>query len=111
MHDVTLAQWFVADNLCALCDSERHLAHVVKVRGLWLVFDATQLSGDESGCNLLGTFARKLTAMEAAESELLSSPHFLTYDGSLVPDNARLCDVSPDSLPDSPSIKAVPRPA
>ncbi len=110
MQPVTLAKWFISDNICALCDSERHLAHVVRVRGLWLVFDATHLSGDESGCNLLGTFARKLTAMDAAEAELLKHPHFVTYDDSLVPVNAGLFEVSPESLPDS-SLKAIPRPA
>src|SRR5579871_3531538 len=110
MQHITLAQWYVSDNICALCDSERHLAHVANVRGLWFVFDATHPNNNELGCRLLGTFARKLTAMEAAESELLGHHDLLTYGGSLVPDTKRFRALSPVDVHDSPRpLKAVPR--
>jgi hypothetical protein len=66
-------QWFVSGLACALCDDERHLAHVVRAGNRWFAFDATRANSEGNGCRLLGSFIRRLTAMAAAESETLGS--------------------------------------
>jgi hypothetical protein len=70
----TLPRWFVSDNICALCDHERHLAHIVRQGSQWFAFDATRPNPEGLGCLFLGSFARSLTAMELAESETLNLP-------------------------------------
>lgn len=64
-------QWFISGEACALCDGERHLAHIVRAGTRWFVFDATHPNGHGIGCLFLGSFIRRLTAMAAAESETL----------------------------------------
>src|SRR6185437_6109579 len=74
MANSVLAKWYVSDNVCALCDPERHLAHVVRLRSQWFVIDATHTSFEKLGCLFIGSFARRQTAMQAAESEGLGHP-------------------------------------
>jgi hypothetical protein len=64
-------QWFVAGEACALCDEERHLAHIVRAGNKWFAFDATHPNGEGVGCLFLGSFVRRLSAMAAAETETL----------------------------------------
>lgn len=66
-------QWFVSGEACALCDDERHLAHIVRAGNRWFAFDATHPNGEGVGCLFLGSFVRRLTAMAAAESETLQT--------------------------------------
>jgi len=74
MRIATPPKWFVSDNVCALCDDDRHLAHVVRQGSQWFLFDATRPNPAGYGCLFLGSFARPLTAMELAESETLKTP-------------------------------------
>jgi hypothetical protein len=74
MANSVLAKWYVSDNVCALCDPERHLAHVVRLRSQWFVIDATHTSFEKLGCLFIGSFARRQTAMQAAEAEVLGHP-------------------------------------
>jgi hypothetical protein len=64
-------QWYVSGQACALCDQERHLAHVVRANDKWFAYDATHSDSAGSGFLLLGSFVRRLTAMEAAQTETL----------------------------------------
>jgi hypothetical protein len=89
MQNFPIAEWYVSDNVCGLCDSERHLAHVVKVRSQWHAFDATHPNEQRTGCLFLGSFARKLTAMEAAESETLKLETRVSFN-SVSPDSERI---------------------
>jgi hypothetical protein len=73
MRIVTLPKWFISDSVCALCDRERHLAHIVRQGRQWFAFDATRPGPEGLGCLFLGSFARILTAMEFAESETLKT--------------------------------------
>ena len=75
MENCTLARWSVSEHGCALNDSERHLAHVLQIQGLWYAFNATRMNPDNTGFLQIGSFARMSTAMEAVESDL---PHFAT---------------------------------
>ena len=70
MENCTPARWSVSEMGCALCDSERHLAHVVAVQGLWHAYNATRLNSDSTDLLMIGSFARMSTAMEAVESDL-----------------------------------------
>ncbi len=79
MHAASFSQWFISENVCALCDSERHLAHVVNIGGQWFAFDATHLNTDGAGCLFIGSFVCKASAMQAAESETLRLSGPLTY--------------------------------
>ncbi len=71
MQNLSPVQWQVSENVCALCDSERHLAHLVMLRSRWFAFDATRSNEQGTGFKLLGSFARLETAMEIIESETL----------------------------------------
>ena len=64
-------QWYISGEACALCDGERHLAHIVRAGTRWFAFDATQPNGHGIGCLFLGSFIRRLTAMAAAEAETI----------------------------------------
>ena len=59
--------WHISDHICARCDHERHLAHIVKVGDQWLAFDATHANSEGNGLLFLGSFAQRETAMDAAE--------------------------------------------
>jgi hypothetical protein len=74
MRISAIPQWFVSDNVCALCDHDRHLAHIVRQGSQWFAFDATRPNPEGLGCLFLGSFARSLTAMEFAQSETLKIP-------------------------------------
>ena len=74
MANSVLAKWYVSENVCALCDPERHLAHVVRLRSQWFVIDATHTSFQKLGCLFIGSFARRQAAMQAAEAEVLGHP-------------------------------------
>jgi hypothetical protein len=89
MPNSVLAKWYVSENVCALCDPERHLAHVVRLRGQWFVFDATHASIPKMGCLFVGSFARRQTAMQAAESEVLGHPAPVAMRGG-APDMSRV---------------------
>lgn len=71
MPNCTLPKWYVCENVCALSDPERHLAHVVRLQTRWFVFDATHLNIERLGCRYIGSFVRRQTAMEVAETEVL----------------------------------------
>jgi hypothetical protein len=71
MQNISLAQWYTSDNVCCLCDLERHLAHIVRIRDQWFAFDAIHPDGKGIGFVFLGSYARRQTAMEAAESETI----------------------------------------
>jgi hypothetical protein len=89
MSDSVLAKWYVSDNVCALCDPERHLAHVVRLRSQWFVIDATHSSFEKMGCLFIGSFARRQTAMQAAEAEVLGHPAPIAMRGG-TPDMSRV---------------------
>jgi hypothetical protein len=71
MTIVDQPQWFISGEACALCDGERHLAHIVRAGTRWFAFDATRPNGQGFRCLFLGSFIRRLTAMAAVESETL----------------------------------------
>jgi len=71
MQFASQPQWYVSGHACALCDQERHLAHVVRANDKWFAYDATHADRDGSGFLLLGTFVRRRTAMEAAQADTL----------------------------------------
>jgi len=71
MQYVSQPQWYVSGQACALCDQERHLAHVVRANDKWFAYDATHPDRDGTGFLLLGSFVRRCTAMEAAQVETL----------------------------------------
>jgi hypothetical protein len=89
MLNSILAKWYVSENVCALCDSERHLAHVVRLRAQWFVFDATHTSIQKMGCEFVGSFARRQAAMQAAEAEVLGHPAPIAMRGG-APDMSRV---------------------
>ena len=59
--------WVISDHICAWGDRERHLAHIVKLGDRWFAFDSTHSNSESNGFLFLGSFARKETAMDAAE--------------------------------------------
>jgi hypothetical protein len=59
--------WQISDHVCTRGDHERHLAHIVRLGDRWFAFDATHSGSDGNGFLFLGSFARKETAMKAAE--------------------------------------------
>jgi hypothetical protein len=71
MQFLSQPQWYVSGQACALCDQERHLAHIVRANDKWFVYDATHADREGRGFLLLGSFVRRLTAMEAAQAETL----------------------------------------
>jgi hypothetical protein len=71
MQFLSQPQWYVSGQACALCDQERHLAHIVRANDKWFAYDATHADREGSGFLLLGSFVRRLTAMEAAQAETL----------------------------------------
>jgi hypothetical protein len=71
MQFLSQPQWYVSGQACALCDQERHLAHIVRANDKWFVYDATHADSEGRGFLLLGSFVRRLTAMEAAQAETL----------------------------------------
>lgn len=73
MEFVSQPQWYISGRACALCDQERHLAHIVRANDKWFAYDATHPNVEGSGFLLLGSFQRRLTAMEAAQSDTLNS--------------------------------------
>jgi hypothetical protein len=89
MANSVLAKWYVSENVCALCDLERHLAHVVRLRSQWFVIDATHFSAQKMGCLFIGSFARRQTAMQAAEAEVLGHPAPIAMRGG-IPDMSRV---------------------
>jgi hypothetical protein len=64
-------QWYISGQACALCDQERHLAHIVRANDKWFAYDATHADSEGHGFLLLGSFVRRLTAMEAAQAATL----------------------------------------
>lgn len=89
MANSVLAKWYVSENVCALCDAERHLAHVVRLRSQWFVIDATHFSAEKLGCLFIGSFARRQTAMQAAEAEVLGHVAPIAMRGD-APDMSRV---------------------
>ncbi|HVW08700.1 MAG TPA: hypothetical protein VHC90_08960 [Bryobacteraceae bacterium] len=89
MANSVLAKWYVSENVLALCDPERHLAHVVRLRSQWFVFDATHSETAKLGCQFVGSFARRQTAVQAAEAEVLGHPAPIAMRGS-TPDMSRV---------------------
>jgi hypothetical protein len=73
MQFVSQPQWYVSGEACALCDQERHLAHIVRANDKWFAYDATHPNGEGTGFLLLGSFVRRVTAMEAAQSATLKT--------------------------------------
>ena len=71
MQFLSQPQWYVSGHACALCDQERHLAHIVRANDKWFVYDATRTDRGGRGFLLLGSFVRRTTAMEAAQAETL----------------------------------------
>jgi len=94
MQSVTFPQWFVSDQVCALSDPERHLAHIVRIGEQWFAFDATRPNREGTGFAFLGSFVRRMTAMEAAESATLqlAGPIAMT---PVTPRTVRLENVAP----------------
>ena len=73
MEFLSQPQWYVSGQACALCDQERHLAHIVRANDKWYVYDATHPNREGDGFLLLGSFVRRMTAMEAAQAETLKT--------------------------------------
>jgi hypothetical protein len=71
MQFLSQPQWYVSGQACALCDQERHLAHIVRANDKWFAYDATHSDRGGTGFLLLGSFVRRVTAMEAAQAETL----------------------------------------
>jgi hypothetical protein len=59
--------WRISDRVCSRSDHERHLAHIVRLGDKWLAFDGTRSGREGNRFLFLGSFARKETAMDAAE--------------------------------------------
>lgn len=58
--------WRDARGVCAFRDNERHLGHIVKVRG-WHAFDATRFNDAGDAYRYLGVFPTKREAQDAVE--------------------------------------------
>jgi hypothetical protein len=71
MQFLSQPQWYVSGQACALCDQERHLAHIVRANDKWFAYDATHADKEGRGFLLLGSFVRRLMAMEAAQAATL----------------------------------------
>ena len=59
--------WETSADVCALCDEERHLGHVVKIANRWAAYDTTKLNLSCTGFLCLGTFASQAAARHAVE--------------------------------------------
>jgi hypothetical protein len=90
-------QWYVSGQACALCDQERHLAHIVRANDKWFAYDATHSDKEGSGFLLLGSFVRRRTAMEAAQAETLRTES----DVPQAPDSDRVQELTIGMLADA----------
>lgn len=97
MQFISEPQWYVSGHACALCDQERHLAHIVKAGDRWFAYDATHADRDGRGFLLLGSFIRRLTAMEAAQAETLRTEN----DIPEAPDSDRVRELTIGMLADA----------
>ena len=98
-------QWFISGEACALCDEERHLAHIVRAGTRWFVFDATHPNGEGWGCLFLGSFIRRSTAMAAAEAETLRADVSVPQAA----DSNRVCELTIGMLRDAEEVRSTPR--
>lgn len=65
-------QWRDSNHVCALCDDERHLGHVVEI-GRWHAFDATKPSLTENGFRYVGSFSTAEAAKRAVDESVAAS--------------------------------------
>jgi hypothetical protein len=63
--------WEESASVLALCDSERHLAHIVKLGDAWMAIDATHSNDSSDGFRVLGVYAELRHAKAAAEGVVL----------------------------------------
>ena len=96
MQFLSQPQWYVSGQACALCDQERHLAHIVRANDKWFAYDATHADSQGSGFLLLGSFVRRTTAMEAAQAETLRTESEIPE----APDTERVRDLTIGMLAD-----------
>jgi hypothetical protein len=97
MQFLTQPQWYVSGQACALCDQERHLAHILRANDKWFAYDATHSDREGRGFLLLGSFVRRLTAMEAAQSEILRTESDVPHE----PDSERVRGLTIEMLADA----------
>jgi hypothetical protein len=62
--------WFKVMGVCALVDSERHLGHAVRERGVWLAYDAVHPNASHDGFLCLGRFKTAADARRAIETSV-----------------------------------------
>jgi hypothetical protein len=98
MQFINQPQWYVSGQACALCDQERHLAHIVRANDKWYAYDATHSDREGSGFLLLGSFVRRRTAMEAAQAEILRTE---SSDVPQAPDSDRVQELTIGMLADA----------
>jgi hypothetical protein len=67
---VSAAKWYVAVEICALADSERHLGHAVREGSEWLAYDAIHPNAANDGFRFLGSFRTDVDARLAIESSV-----------------------------------------
>ena len=97
MQFLNQPQWYVSGQACALCDQERHLAHIVRANDKWFAYDATHSDREGSGFLLLGSFVRRGMAMEAAQAEILRTES----DIPQAPDSDRVRELTMGMLADA----------
>ena len=62
--------WQDSEDISALVDSERYLAHVIEIAGRWLAFDATHRNDSGRGFAFLGARDSLVEAKDLVESAL-----------------------------------------
>ncbi len=69
LDPVTGLAWLDSDQVCAICDNERHLGHAVKLHQ-WYAYDATRPEPDGDGFAFLGAFPERERAKEAIQQSV-----------------------------------------
>ena len=59
--------WYLADGVCALADSERHLGHAIQEGDSWTAYDAVHPNESHDGLLALGRFKSIGAAVHAIE--------------------------------------------
>ena len=70
-------EWRSAPDVIAVCDSERHLGHAVRLDA-WHAFDATKLNATRDAFLYLGVFEAETDAMAAITASVRGSASLAT---------------------------------
>jgi hypothetical protein len=68
-----MASWLDSNYICAYCDCERHLGHLIRITDGWAAFDGTHCSARGDAFRPLGIFPSLAAAKEAVESATVFS--------------------------------------